>query len=110
MTFQILSDHVLVQLDVSENKTPEGIYVPKFDTFSSDDGRQKTRISDNIFDTTGTVIQLGLEYKGTLKEGDRVIVSTPSASKYYFNYENLTHYTGLIKIPESLIDAKIIQN
>lgn len=109
MTYQIIND-VLVQLDIANNQTQEGLYVPKFDTFSADDGRLKTRISDNIYGTTGVVIQVGTTYNGSLSSGDRVIISNPSISKFHFNVDNATHFTGLVKVPESLIDAKIIQD
>jgi hypothetical protein len=104
--YEILDDTLLVQLDTF---TPEEgqLYLPKFDTFSADDGRTKTRLSDDIFTTTGTVTLLGLTYNGPLATGDKVLVSSPSAHKYHFNPSNSLTYTGLLKIPQSLIDARL---
>lgn len=107
MTLQILDDTIIVQLD-QRTTNSDGLLVPKFDAYSLDDGRLKTKISDDVFSTTGTVRQTGLKYDGILRTGDKVVISNPAVSKYHFNPESSTHYTGLIKVPQSLIDGKII--
>lgn len=84
------------------------LYLPKFDVFSADDGRTKTRLSDDHFTSKGKVVSTGISYKGSLYPGDEVYISHPSLHKYYFNPNSDIHYTGLVLVPQSLIDARII--
>lgn len=104
--FEILDDRVLVQMHLS---TPiEGeLYLPKFDTYATEDGRTKTRLSDDTYLSVGQVLQVGLKYVGPLKPNDEVYISYPSLHKYYFNPDSLPSYTGLVLVPQSLIDARL---
>lgn len=104
--FEILDDRILVQM-IPLSPSQGELYLPKFDTFSADDGRTKTRLSDDTFTTKGKVVTTGLAYKGPLLPDQEVYISHPSLHKYHFNPNSELNYTGLVLVHQSLIDARV---
>lgn len=120
MNFTLIGDRVLVKLDRAEDhtKTSWG-YIPSNKLEQTEGGQVKTKLSDDVHLTQGTVIQIGpgallkfQELGAEIKEGDKVYIN-PSAKRsdsYYFYPDRtlqIQDFEGYICVPHVLVEAKV---
>ncbi len=121
LPFQLLGDRVLIQLDEipDHTVTSAGIHVPHFLNIESDGGRPDVKVSNLKHVAKGTIISMSplasqklADQQSPLQVGDRVfVVSSAVSPSYQFFPERdklVQDFTGIICIPFSLIEAKLI--
>jgi hypothetical protein len=113
---------VLIKLDEQPDHTttPSGVILPQFTPSYTESGRPKDELSSKKHLLQGTIIALSplastkLNEENTpLEPNDRVYISPLAHSdsyQFFANRQIAAQFEGLIAIPHSLIEAKILSN
>lgn len=117
MNIELLGDKVLVQLQDHPDHTitAGGILNPLFVNIESDAGRPKAKASNKKYLAKGKVLlisPLAKERIPLLEVGDEVYVAPTTVSQdFHFSLKRASlveDFDGVISIPSSLVEAKII--
>lgn len=117
------SKGVLIQLDKypsQETTTDFGVIVPKYEAYETEGGRPASKVVNEVYTTTGTIIQISAKARETLDEekidvqpGSRVYIypAAKNPSNWFFpdRTKPVQDFDGLLLVQPNMIQA-IVHN
>lgn len=114
---------ILIQLDrypEDFTQTSSGVIIPQYKNYETDGGRPAASIDEEVYTSTGTVLQISHKAKEELEEqriplsvGDRVMIqpSQKNPHNWFFpdRHIKIQDFTGLLLVGVPAIQAKIYE-